>query len=255
MKWYTCINEAGLDLYRDHLRVALGSCRAKTGLDPHIIFDGDPRTLRSALGRTDFTLHPRQSGLLPDILRVPEQPGYKHRIAAGAFLRLEISRVDPEAEFVLYTDCDVMFGADPGLEDLRPAEIAAAPEMDRENWSAFNSGVMLFNMEAARRSYEPLLATARPTLGRPHFYDQGVYNLFYAGRWERLPLAAHWKPYWGLNPDATILHFHGTKLSAMRRMIDGTGDAVVHAIWREMFESNQDAYRHYYRVAQSYLAA
>ena len=42
--------------------------------------------------------------------------------------------------------------------------------------------------------------------------DQGAFNMFYAGQFEvRLWPSWNWKPYWGYQSDAKLLHFHGPK--------------------------------------------
>ena len=42
-------------------------------------------------------------------------------------------------------------------------------------------------------------------------YDQGYLNQFCFHDMTPLPLEYNWKPYWGYNPDAKIIHFHGMK--------------------------------------------
>lgn len=253
MKWYTCLNEDGLTLYRDHLKIAIASCRACTSLDPHVVFDGDPETLIDAVGRQDFTIHQKATALWPDIIEVAEGPGFKHRIASGAFLRMEIANLEQTEDFVLYTDCDVLFCADVDFSKCRPRLIAAAPEADQTDWSSFSSGVMILNVAAARNDYLNILGCARRTLGIPHFYDQGVYNKFYKDKWDRLPLVMHWKPYWGINKHALIVHFHGPKIHALRYLIDDVGTANIHAIWREMFDRDKESYLEYYRLSNIYI--
>ena len=43
--------------------------------------------------------------------------------------------------------------------------------------------------------------------------DQGAYNAFYQGRFDvhRSPVF-NWKPYWGYNSGAKLIHFHGPKV-------------------------------------------
>ena len=42
-------------------------------------------------------------------------------------------------------------------------------------------------------------------------FDQGYLFEVSARQYEKLPIEFNWKPYWGYNPDARILHFHGIK--------------------------------------------
>ena len=53
---------------------------------------------------------------------------------------------------------------------------------------------------------------ARPPLRADGPGDQGAYNEFYSGKFvvHRWPLF-NWKPYWGFNARAKLVHFHGPK--------------------------------------------
>jgi hypothetical protein len=42
-------------------------------------------------------------------------------------------------------------------------------------------------------------------------WDQTLYNDLYKGEIDRLPLEYNWKPYWGINDNSKIVHFHGAK--------------------------------------------
>ena len=42
-------------------------------------------------------------------------------------------------------------------------------------------------------------------------FDQHAYREHYRGRWDQLPVEMNWKPYWGRNAAAQIVHFHGPK--------------------------------------------
>jgi len=255
MKWYFCMSEGGLNRYSAMMRVAVASARAKTTLSPHLIYDGADHPLIDRLARDGVTVHRRGTALLSSILAVPEAPGYRHRMAAGGYLRLEISQIERGDPFVLYTDCDVMFQRDVDLDQLQPDVLAAAPETALTDWTFFNSGVMLLNVAALRDAYIDLLALARERLGTPHAYDQAVYNEFFAGRWERLPVNYNWKPYWGENRDAPIVHFHGPKLPALRYLIHGGPPTVIHQAWRALYERDPVAYRRFYQRACAYLDA
>ncbi len=46
-------------------------------------------------------------------------------------------------------------------------------------------------------------------------WDEAAYRWFYRDSngplWDRLRPELNWKPYWGWNPQARIIHFHGPK--------------------------------------------
>ena len=83
-----------------------------------------------------------------------------------------------------------------------------------------NAGVMLINVPWMRRTYDEFVAWAFSDANAArglHFGpygpgDQGAYNEFYSGKFvvHRWPLF-NWKPYWGFNARAKLVHFHGPK--------------------------------------------
>lgn len=253
MKWYFCANEDGLFRYESSIRVAVESAIAKTTLDPHVIYDGGDHPILDWMCARGVTVVRRRTPLEPDILKRAEGPGYKHRIALAVFLRYEVPLAEPDEEFCLYTDSDVMFVGDPDVASVKPAFVAAAPEFIQDDWSYFNSGVMMMNLEAMRREYDALINRSREMLLGPTPYDQPALNDFYAGRWDRLPLEWNWKPYWGHNPDAKIVHFHGPKFQVMRYLLGEGPETLVHDIWRDLFERSPEAYRRYLAEARSHV--
>ncbi len=217
MKWYACLNAPALDRYAAHLRVAVRTAIDIAGLEPHIVFDGEEDRLRAVLGHDAAVhIHRRRSGLIEAIEATPETPGWNRAVAAGAMLRLDIPLIESEDEFVLYTDCDVLFARRVALSPLRPRLFAAAPMHEPHEWSQLCSGVLLLNVPAMRAEYDALLRHARDRLGRPHHYDQETLNEHFEGRWDHLPIHMHWKPYWGVEWDAAIVHFHGPKAEDAR---------------------------------------
>ena len=83
-----------------------------------------------------------------------------------------------------------------------------------------NAGIMLINVPWMRRTYDEFVAwtfSGANVARGLHFGpfgpgDQGAYNQFYTGKFNvhRWPLF-NWKPYWGYNPRAKLVHFHGPK--------------------------------------------
>lgn len=217
MKWYTGINDAGLPHYSEHLRAALSSAISVGGLDAHILFDGEPNDLFAAMGRSDFTVHRCRTGIWNDIQAQPPVSGWSPQVAAGAYLRLEIPSIERDDEFVLYTDNDVLFTRKPDLSHVRPRIAAAAVEPVPGGWKNRCSGVLVLNLPALRREYDEMIGLARATLGTS-MYDQDVYNIHLEDKWGDLPLEAHWKPYWGVNPSASIVHFNGPKFHHIREL-------------------------------------
>jgi hypothetical protein len=253
MKWYFCANEDGLFRYESSIRVAVESALANTTLDPHVIYDGGEHPILDWMRSRGVTVVRRRTPLETDILARVDGPGFKHRIALAVYLRYEVPLAEPNEDFCLYTDSDVMFVADPEVEAFKPTTLSAAPEFIPEDWSYVKSGVMMMNLNTMRRDYEGLMARSREMLGGDTPYDQPALNDFYAGRWDPLPLEWNWKPYWGHNPGAKIVHFHGPKFQVMRYLLGEGPETLVHDIWRELFERSPEAYRLYLDQARSFV--
>ncbi len=254
MKWFFAVNRAspGFPLYAELIAVAVRSARRHApALEPHLLYDGPDDPLLDRLTTAGVTLHRVRSFLFDELKEIAEQTDrpLALQIGAGAFLRLEIPSLAERSnwpdEVVLYTDCDVMVVGDPlpELQSRTPEYFAVAPERAGDPLN-MNSGVMLMNLPGLRSQDESFRAHARQHL--EHFthltWDQEAYRTFYSTRllpnleWDRrigrfsrplrrkrwgdLPLALNWRPYWGPNPAASIVHFHGLK-PQQSHMIDG----------------------------------
>jgi hypothetical protein len=214
MRWYFAIDEqGGLGPTGNFARLAVRSARAVGGLEPVLLYYG---------GRTEFTGWMEANGVqivdaAPSFLDTVETAvaaGTYKPHSIGHWLRVTIPQVEQTEEFVLYTDCDVIFLRGMDWRGLRPKLFAAAPEFHPENWHYFNAGVMLLNVPAMRATYPAFEALIKFRIGgteHPQYDDQAALNEAYAGLWERLDPAFNWKPYWACDRKAAILHFHGPK--------------------------------------------
>ena len=114
MKWYFSFNEAATNWFADMIKVAVISARAKTDLEPHCICDGRPSPFTDWLQRWNVKMHfqPvffRQRLKAQDVLARNGNNGYDPEAASGFYLPLQIAEIEQNDEFVLFTDCDVMF--------------------------------------------------------------------------------------------------------------------------------------------------
>ncbi|MBW3636701.1 MAG: hypothetical protein KY445_09610 [Armatimonadetes bacterium] len=248
MKWFFAFNQLSEQNYGDFVRVAVVSARQNTDLEAFCLYDGAPSELTRWLETQGVTVLPcrfRFADWWEEQARAQNNP-LVSQIALGAFLRFELpdvmQRENMEDSFALYTDCDVMFegGVQPLLEPLEPRFFAVAPETFRHQRLHMNSGAMWMNVPRLRQENARFMRFAHhhmmQTLGSS--FDQGIYRayfdpfhrfawkvrlpdrFFYAvmsrlplktWRWDDLPLELNWKPYWGENPAAAIIHFHGLK--------------------------------------------
>lgn len=249
-KWYFAINQQGFESCRPLLTVAIGSCRANTDLQPICLYNGDHPGHMADLRKMGATVLPHQSSLAP-VLRA----GYGAQFDkfSGHWLRVDIPLIETEDDFVLYSDIDVMFLGPPAA-NLTPRYLAAAPERYRWRWPHFNSGVMVLNLPGLRAVHDRFVAaiTRRMAPGwQPPGHDQVSYNQFFRWRHARLPLSMNWKPYWGVNPDARLVHFHGPKPAHADAFQSGTAPEAWSG-YKRLYALNPDAYAHYAGLAARY---
>lgn len=248
MKWFFAFNQQSEDSYGDFVRVAVASAREKTRLEAFCLYDGAPCELTRWMEKNGVTIFETRFRFAKWWERHAQISGNSqgYQIASGTFLRFELPEVMQREkmsdEFALYTDCDVMFERDVSspLQSLQPRYFAVAPETFSDNRLHMNAGVMWMNARRLRAGNEAFM-----TFGDQHMeqasrasFDQGIYRAyfnpphklawklgipdryFYAvmsrlrfktWKWDDLPLELNWKPYWGENPNAAIVHFHGLK--------------------------------------------
>lgn len=209
-KWYFAINASGLKGYGDLIKAAVISAKKNTGYQPICLYDGEMHPLVDWLKHQGVRIVPHRVSVANAISVAKDKPPWNRNIASGAYLRIDIPLIEDEDDFVLYTDCDVIFLAHPSY-DCQPDLFSAAPEHDPEEWTFINTGSMVINVPAMRESHSSFVDFILANLTELRPYDQGAINRFYAGKWSRLPLTMNWKPYWGINQDAEIVHFHGPK--------------------------------------------
>lgn len=256
MHWFTYANQNGLDCLWPSLQVAV--LTKPPMLDAVCIVDADDAQKKRWLKAHDVTVVER-SVSFPGMLR-------RHRpdrlqIAMGAYLRFEVPAVCDllgiTDRYILTTDCDVMFLDDlSGLERMRPVYLAAAPQFDLADWSFFNSGVMLLNRPAFAANLDKLIACI-PKLSHCQGFDQDTLNHYYAKRWNWLPVEYNWKPYWGANPAAKIVHFHGPKAHTCAP-VEGEPDAAIirshTSVAQLVHELRRGGFGHYSEIWRSHFA-
>lgn len=93
-----------------------------------------------------------------------------------------------------------------------PEYFSCSAEMDRLNFDCFNTGIMVMNIKNLRNTYDDFTNYIVNNLSKFRTFDQTAYQYFY-GREKLTPLPEiyNYKPYWGRNENAVIVHFHGPK--------------------------------------------
>jgi hypothetical protein len=224
MRWYFAIDESGAAGQTGaDAKLAVASAQAVGGLEPVLLYHGARGEFCDWMTRRGVRIIDAEPSFLP-VIREAQARGIYKPHSVGHWLRVVIPQVETDQNFVLYTDCDVIFLKPVDWTTIRPKIFAVAPEFQKDNWNYFNSGVMLLNVPAMRASYEAFEAhiRARISSGTHPFYDDELaLNEAYRGFWEQLDPVLNWKPYWGYSAAAKILHFHGPKLNAIEPMAAG----------------------------------
>jgi hypothetical protein len=220
MKWYFGINEAATTgMLGNEARMAVVSARNHTMMSPHLLYYRSRNDFTDWMEHQGVTIHDVRPALA-DVIYQMEAQGCYSSAFMGHWLRAEICQIEKDDEFVLYTDCDVIFAKSFTFD--KPSLIACAPEFKRDNWNYFNSGVMIINVPALALDYNEFInfAAHRLRTANPPGNDQYAYNLFYRRRWSRLDLNLNWKAYWPPNPNLGILHFHGPKIGVIENILN-----------------------------------
>ncbi len=267
MKCYICLTDSvvGRPDYFDLLKVTLESARKNTSLRLICLYEGTEGDAVCQLLKeydVEIIFHPwpfKQE--LMDIY--PKEWMIEHygkvidynRIF-GTFMRMEIPAVEQEDTYVLYSDIDVIFTADIRLEELpHPAVVAAAPETDRNgNEGYFNAGVLVINVEGMRAKREQFVEMMKKRQRNASgIFDQGYLNELCYDEMDNLPLEYNWKPYWGINDDAKIIHFHGMKPNCK---LFEAGFNTDNSFFRFVFDNTPDGfagYIYYFNLFYKYL--
>jgi hypothetical protein len=223
MRWFLGLNHDAphYAAYARMVQAAVLSRPPEAGLEPHLLFDGPEceltRWFRDRGGEVIF----RESYLKPQLIAASANPQTSYAAAHGngVYLRADIPDVLRERgwsdDMVLYTDNDVLFTPAFRAADLpTPTRaIAVAPESDRNDEVIFNSGFMLFYLPLWRPLHERFKAFLLEDLPNSlrADWDQYSFRMFFQRDYHKLDPVWNWKPYWGENPEARMLHFHGPK--------------------------------------------
>lgn len=261
MRIFFCINENGLVAskahYEAHLRVTITSCLLNTKLKPTLIYAGDDNNILRSIENAGVDVIRHKLSFHQQLKDVCSENNVNFGVAEGAFLRIDIPDLT-EDEFVIYTDADVMFQRHPHLESVRPDYFSATSEVGFEHYGHPNSGVMVMNVKAMRAEKDEFIrriveGKMKTSLGDP--YDQGHLTDHYKGRWNVLDQSFNWKPYWGLNEYAPIVHWHGVKFpAALANMAPAYFSYEPSRMHTKLFERAPDAYAWYIRKFSEILS-
>lgn len=255
MKWYAAISSYSNLEYLKMLEVAIITCIQNTKFKPNVICDKHWDPLERLKDKYNINIIYHSGEVFSTFIKL-----YKHdaRLTgiAGTYLRAEIPLIEETDEYVLYTDTDVIFN-NPNIGKIpipAPELFAAAPEFDINNWSYFNAGCMLMNVKNLKAEYKNFANYVIPNFKTlfNHAHDQGAYNYLYSGKWTKLPPEYNWKPNWGINEKAVIIHFHGPKPKDIENYFNNTlRDVKIDvpvdglALYKNMINRNPESCKFY----------
>jgi lipopolysaccharide biosynthesis glycosyltransferase len=260
LKWYFAISEASLARpdhdWRALIRAAVESARQNTTLRAHMLYDGELNEFTEELEQKGVRIIPHRVSFYADLEKHGRsQWDWYVQAASGAFLRTEIPLIETEEDLVLYTDCDVMFLSEfPALSCREPFAVAPESEPDAHS-SDLNTGVMLMNLSLLRESLPEFRLFIRQNLEKLVVLDQTAYGLFYAGQFNALKPELNWRPYWGFNNGAVIIHWHGPKPTVVRRFLHDPDVELSYAPWAKLCARDPDSYRRYLTLWDAFSAA
>jgi hypothetical protein len=214
---------------------------------PHALIDlegadGDANDKISWLENQGVQIIPHRASLVAELIPTF---GEKMKTYSGHWLRCDIPLIETADKFVLYTDIDVVFEADVTLDAPEPPILACGPEHNQGDLSYFNSGVMIMNVAGFGACREAMIRTLRARLTTTAPYDdQSMLNELLMGKWDGLDDRWNWKPYWGRNDGALIVHWHGPKPEHVNEMLAGN-QAKFGSDYETIFKKNVPGYRYY----------
>lgn len=231
--WHLGVDSSNI-VYLNDLKVALASGRQFDFLFPvisHNLNETDiPGWLREKADRNEVLLLRHSLSFFDimhedQILASHDNPNVRIiKETVGTYFRLDFPLLLPrikeeletrgigsfQYESALYTDADVMLLKDFELKSLgHPKTFFMGPEAIRGHQT--NAGVLYYNISFMKETLPDLLDYAHSKSWCLN--DQDLLIQFYVSKniTSLLSDEYNWKPYWGINHQAKVLHFHGPK--------------------------------------------
>lgn len=250
--------------YVEMTKVLVVSSYINSSLELYCLYDGDDEELVRWLQSWKVKVLPWRVTFYQDLVKCYK--GTKSlQFCAGTYLCTEIALAlrtyNIEDQYVLYIDTDTMILNDLRFDSLKPEYYAAPPDWDQSDWSFVSAGVMFLNVEKLFKDYPNFLAYMYSHNFDFDFAghggaDQGAWNTFYEGRWCNLSPEFDWKPWWGFNPGALIVHFSGPKprqlFDLLRRPVDAPDDPMSRRIATFVVNQDLDAFQIYLQIWLEY---
>ena len=255
--------ESGLQCCSEYIHpVVMISPNAESAIEPwlhHLNNSGQVTVIEHQLSFQDRLL---SNFFRPEVLPPSQQ---------AAFLRLDIPVViesvrqmaaqknnQVRTDYCIYTDSDVFFHKITPW--VYPAFISMGPE-GMKHTKPENSGVMHMNVTAFRAELPALLDFA---VGKKWNFvagDQGLLLEFYKDRIVALPPELNWKPYWGINENASIVHFHASKFQYCAEEFITLRYTNITDFWKhieprcKVYAKHNEAIQNIYKISMAHQMA
>ena len=268
--WFMAVSVSSKK-HLSYMRASLSSGLAHSNMYPIVLISGDPssiptwllllnRSCRALVIGHNLTFSTRIARSAPHVMNHP------------AYLRLDIpnvlmkindsvcSHIDLNYNYGLYTDTDIIFTSRFNIESLpEPKVIMIGGETKKGKRN--NSGILYINITAIRQHFPKLLTFADKYKWNFEALDQGLIMKYYKHVSQLLPDIYNWKPYWGINHQACIIHFHGAKPGDCAECLATNGEralnldcscfvytnitSFVYNTYRVSFAEQSRSYAHY----------
>jgi hypothetical protein len=232
LAWLTTANDKMNEEYFNMLKASIVSGK-RAGLRPYVLYQGlKDSSIYKWLESENIVIIIHDLSIEAALLRLVETDRELHMESShlygsddaviGTWQRIDIPILDVirHENFILFTDCDVVFQANISLADF-PAPLPKFMAMAEERFQGFpyNAGVILFNMVAMSESYQGFIKWILNQnnglyYGKYGPGDQGAYNEYYEKPLKENLLTQQFnaKPYHQTHLKTKIIHFHGPKV-------------------------------------------
>jgi len=249
MKCYFACNDRS-HAYDPLIKALVTSAIKNTTLDMYCIYDGKPNDLTEWLEERNVHIIYHRSNFY-DAMENHYASNLKGLItASGTFLRCDIPMLETQDDYILYVDCDVIFIKDIDFSKIeKPEYFACAQEFDKNDYTNFNAGIMYMNIKNLRATYEEFKNYITNNLDKLYTFDQTAYQFFY-GREKLtiLPEIYNHKPYWGVDENAVIIHYHGPKPYDFESLFKLAQNPA-----RILVDKSPEGYIYYLKLFKEYL--
>jgi hypothetical protein len=257
MYWFCGVNDYS-QMHKTLYLAALISAKKNTSLKPILLYDGNDEDFcnKVELFGSNIVKHVTSFSNKENFIK--KNVNWKGT-ACGAFLRIDIplicDKLNIKDPTVLYTDTDVIFLKDvvSDLQTYTPEYFAICPQFIKTNYEEFNSGVMLLNVKTMLETYNEFSNFMESKDYDFSAFDQGAFWDFYKDKSEKLPLEFNHKPYWGIDDNAKIIHYHGPKYDNIINYFNGTEKEHIKKEYAHIFNMVDDnMWKYYLNLYESY---